>query len=285
MIRRRTDAALAALAAMAIGLAACSSGGGTTASPQPTTAASSTTTTSAGAAEDETTTTADAATAADQGRSAADAASAADLPAGAEPGLDDLDGDGTNEPTCGTADYGAGLVLRVPCEDLGLGNEPSDGVTLVERSIFSFPSGSYDLVSESSGSVIQARDAEGKQVVVLFISADTLFAVGSSEVNEPAVASIGAMASKVGAAYPGASVQVRGHTDSTGDAATNQALSEQRARNVADLLGRSGIDPATISSVGLGATQPLAVETGPDGTPNEAGRTENRRVEIVVRAP
>jgi outer membrane protein OmpA-like peptidoglycan-associated protein len=69
-------------------------------------------------------------------------------------------------------------------------------------------------------------------------------------------------------------VEVTGHTDSTGSAAYNQTLSEQRAATVATYLNNRGIDRQRILAFGRGLTQPIA-----DNTTAE-GRALNRRVEI-----
>jgi outer membrane protein OmpA-like peptidoglycan-associated protein len=204
------------------------------------------------------------------------------LAVGQTEGLDDLDQNGTPDPTCGTQDYGAGLVLRLPCEDMGLGNEVSEGVTLLPNSLFAFPAGNYDLVTEVSSSVIQARDVDGGKVIVFFLNSDTLFDVGQSALGDPAQVTLRGLAERIGTTFPGAAVEVRGHTDSTGDPASNQALSDQRAANVSAFLGTNGVDASRIRATGLGQNAPLAVETNADGSPNEPGRHENRRVEIVV---
>ena len=69
-------------------------------------------------------------------------------------------------------------------------------------------------------------------------------------------------------------VEVTGHTDSTGSAAYNQTLSEQRAATVATYLNTRGIDRQRILAFGRGLTQPVA-----DNATAE-GRALNRRVEI-----
>jgi OmpA-OmpF porin, OOP family len=69
---------------------------------------------------------------------------------------------------------------------------------------------------------------------------------------------------------------IEGHTDNTGNAATNQTLSEQRAAAVkAFLVSTYGIDAARLETKGLGPTKPVA----PNETPE--GRQSNRRVELV----
>ncbi|MBJ9976658.1 OmpA family protein [Pseudomonas sp. S75] len=80
-------------------------------------------------------------------------------------------------------------------------------------------------------------------------------------------------------AEPSLHLQIDGYTDDQGDAAHNQALSEGRAGAVMALLVTQGIEPGRLSSAGLGAANPVA----DNGSP--AGRAQNRRVELVRRAP
>lgn len=75
-------------------------------------------------------------------------------------------------------------------------------------------------------------------------------------------------------ADPGLRLVIAGHTDGEGDDASNQRLSEQRARTVVDWLGANGIEAARLRSEGLGETRPVA-DNG-----SAAGRALNRRVEI-----
>ena len=210
-----------------------------------------------------------------------DSGSDTTLPAGATAGQDDYNQDGEPEPTCGTRDFKAGLVLRILCDDMGWATTPPEGVTLVEGSLFGLP-GIPDDIKEAtltnvSADAIRARDVDGQRVYVFFHSADTLFAVGSSALSDPAKETLGNLAGNIDRQWPAASVQVRGHTDSTGSASANQRLSEERAREVAAYLGGHGIDGGRVTSVGLGATLPIVVES------SDAGRELNRRVEIVVR--
>lgn len=72
-------------------------------------------------------------------------------------------------------------------------------------------------------------------------------------------------------------IEVAGHTDSTGEAAANQALSERRAAAVKQaLVEKYGADAARISTRGWGAEQPI------EDNKTEGGRALNRRVEIVL---
>lgn len=197
--------------------------------------------------------------------------------------FDDLNQDGQPDPTCGTQDFRAGLVLRLPCEAGYYANDPSEGTTFVPGSLAALPGLPDDvkaqLLTDVSADAIAAKDDAGKQVVVIFIQSDTLFATGSSSLSGPARDTLDGLARNISRAFPGASVQVRGHTDATGGAAVNQPLSEERAATVATYLASQGIDRARLTAVGLGSTLPVAVENG------ELGRRENRRVELVVRLP
>ncbi|MCM2477151.1 OmpA family protein [Rhizobium sp. CG5] len=71
-------------------------------------------------------------------------------------------------------------------------------------------------------------------------------------------------------------IDVNGHTDSTGSAAHNQALSERRAYSVANYLSSQGVDQRRVSALGFGPSQPVASNASPDG------RAQNRRVEIQI---
>jgi len=197
--------------------------------------------------------------------------------------FDDMNQDGQPDPTCGTRDFKAGLVLRVPCEPGYYASDPSEGTTLVPGALSGLPGLPDDvkdrILTDVSANAITAKDEAGKQVVVVFIQSDTLFATGSSSLSDPARDTLDGLARNVSRMWPTAAIQVRGHTDSTGTAAVNQPLSEQRAANVATYLASQGIERARLSSVGLAATLPVAVEDG------ELGRRENRRVELVVRIP
>ena len=81
--------------------------------------------------------------------------------------------------------------------------------------------------------------------------------------------------------YPGASVAIEGHSDSVGDDAYNQKLSERRAQSVQQWLASRNVSQS-ISTRGWGESKPLVPNTNPDGADNPANRQKNRRVEIIV---
>ena len=72
--------------------------------------------------------------------------------------------------------------------------------------------------------------------------------------------------------------EVSGHTDSSGDAAKNKVLSEQRAQSIVNELVTRGIGKGEIIAVGRGSE---AMLVKPDDTP--AKKQKNRRYEIRVR--
>jgi outer membrane protein OmpA-like peptidoglycan-associated protein len=71
-------------------------------------------------------------------------------------------------------------------------------------------------------------------------------------------------------------VDIYGHTDSTGDDGYNLALSQRRAQSVAGYLGSQRVDQRRFLVTGLGESRPVASNS------NEAGRSQNRRVEIQI---
>ena len=76
--------------------------------------------------------------------------------------------------------------------------------------------------------------------------------------------------------YPQPVVEIGGHTDSSGSAAFNVALSQQRADAVAAYLGEQ-IDPGRLAAIGFGESQPIA-----DNATVE-GQEANRRVEFIAQ--
>lgn len=77
---------------------------------------------------------------------------------------------------------------------------------------------------------------------------------------------------------PDLTVYVVGHTDSVGTLEANLSLSRARAEAVVDaLVGRFGVAPGRAVPAGVGPLAPLASNA------TDAGRAQNRRVEIVAR--
>lgn len=102
------------------------------------------------------------------------------------------------------------------------------------------------------------------------------FVVGSTEIAPGSAAALDAAAAAL-AARPEVAVIVVGHTDASGDLDLNQRISAARAAAVADALAARGIARARLGSAGVAFLAPRASNA------TEAGRSANRRVELVAR--
>lgn len=78
--------------------------------------------------------------------------------------------------------------------------------------------------------------------------------------------------------YEGTEVLVVGHTDSTGEEAYNQSLSERRADAARNFLTGAGLDAGRVRAMGRGELEPIA------SNDTDAGRQQNRRVELAIFA-
>ena len=76
--------------------------------------------------------------------------------------------------------------------------------------------------------------------------------------------------------YPANQLAVEGFTDSRGDDAYNQALSERRAQAVANFLTRYGVSRTRLGVSGHGERFPIA------SNDTAEGREQNRRVELTI---
>lgn len=101
------------------------------------------------------------------------------------------------------------------------------------------------------------------------------FASGSSDIpadNKAILDQAATLLNKVS----GVKLNVGGHTDSTGNAASNKALSQRRAQAVVDYLTSKGVDASKLVAQGHGSDQPVAENT------TDEGRFKNRRIEFSV---
>ncbi len=117
---------------------------------------------------------------------------------------------------------------------------------------------------------------EGNEII-LVMPQDILFAFDSADLRPDLTRDLQAVGASL-QRYPDTIVIVTGHTDNVGAASYNQRLSERRAQSVASVLVNSGVSPRRIQTRGAGQTQPIA------SNQTDAGRAQNRRVEIVIRA-
>jgi outer membrane protein OmpA-like peptidoglycan-associated protein len=104
---------------------------------------------------------------------------------------------------------------------------------------------------------------------------DVLFDTGSATLKATARERLAKVAGIL-IAHPDIKVEVDVYTDSTGDPAFNQRLSEQRAASVETYLTQQGVPGGSVSIHGFGQGNPIA------SNETAAGRQQNRRVELVV---
>ncbi len=120
-----------------------------------------------------------------------------------------------------------------------------------------------------------AETKRTEQGLVSKLKSDILFDSGKADLKSAAKDNLSKMAT-IMKKYPENVLTVKGYTDTTGTAARNQALSQERAAAVKSQLVAGGIPADTISVVGRGPEEPIADNKSADG------RAQNRRVEIEI---
>lgn len=131
-----------------------------------------------------------------------------------------------------------------------------------------------ELRQELQGTGVQVTEVDGN--VYLIMPGNVTFESNSFTIQSGFTPVLNSVA-KVLKKYNKTIVQVSGHTDSTGSAATNNALSLNRANAVANYLKVKGVDGGRISTYGYGSQMPIASNS------TAAGREQNRRVEIALQ--
>jgi outer membrane protein OmpA-like peptidoglycan-associated protein len=133
------------------------------------------------------------------------------------------------------------------------------------------------LVNSSESAVQESDDDDANRT--LRLSADVLFAYNKAVLTPKAKSVLKSVAGQIDASS-GSTVKIDGYTDSTGDDAVNQPLSEHRAQAVQNalkgLVTRQGI---TYQSAGHGAQDPVAKND------DASGRKRNRRVTVAFAKP
>jgi outer membrane protein OmpA-like peptidoglycan-associated protein len=119
------------------------------------------------------------------------------------------------------------------------------------------------------------QSASNPQPLLVTIPGSLLFDTGQTSIQSSAMVDLQSLAETL-KSYPGARMEIEGHTDSVGDQATNLRLSEERANAVRDMLIRMGIGHQRLTARGAGSYRPVATNATP------GGRAQNRRVEIRI---
>jgi outer membrane protein OmpA-like peptidoglycan-associated protein len=136
-----------------------------------------------------------------------------------------------------------------------------------------------ELTAESLRAEI--ADLEAKQTtrgLVITLDTDVLFDVDRSELKPGAMVELQRIADALNT-DPSRKLRIEGHADSTGSEAHNLDLSKRRADAVGSALIQDGVAPSRITTQGFGASMPVATND------TQAGRQQNRRVEIIVQQP
>lgn len=105
---------------------------------------------------------------------------------------------------------------------------------------------------------------------------EILFDTDSYTLKEDAKDTVDNIINAIKQTYPDREIIVEGHTDNTGEANYNQALSEKRAKTVADYI-LPKLEHDKLSYRGFGDKKPIASNDNPDG------RQKNRRVDIIIK--
>ena len=142
-------------------------------------------------------------------------------------------------------------------------------------------------ISLPNGAEIKARAGSFLDNLVKFVSGggddpnraftfDNLnFQTGSDQITSESQIQLDNLVSVLNA-YENVNIRVAGHTDNTGDAATNKTISEDRSKSVKAYLVNKGIAGSRIEAVGFGQENPIASNDSVEG------RAQNRRVEVYV---
>lgn len=166
------------------------------------------------------------------------------------------------------------------------------GVTLISNDFgearFSVPPGSYRIDAVTEGYMPQSETVVVSATMPLAVTISMLrgdariritgiyFPSGSAVIPPSSYPAIDE-ALRLLDAGSNVRIEVQGHTDSQGSAESNLLLSQRRAEAVRDYLIRvHGISPDRLAARGYGESEPLA------SNDTEAGRAQNRRVELVV---
>lgn len=120
---------------------------------------------------------------------------------------------------------------------------------------------------------LQARQTERGLVVTL---GDVLFETDRAEIKAGARRNLDKLVEAL-RKHPDTTLEIEGHTDSTGSASYNRDLSRRRADAVASFLTSHGIDRSRLVTRGLGQEYPVA------SNEDASGRQQNRRVEIIIQ--
>jgi len=132
-----------------------------------------------------------------------------------------------------------------------------------------------ELKEDTAGNGVAATETDNGQAILVNLPNGVTFATGSYAISPSFQATLDQIAQSL-RDYPNSLIDVYGHTDTVGSTASNQTLSEERARAVANYLINRGVASNRIRWQGFGETQPK-IATG-----DNVNEPANRRVEIKI---
>ena len=133
-----------------------------------------------------------------------------------------------------------------------------------------------------TGAVTDFRVTVTDMGTTVALATDTLFEFDQAELAPNALPNLRRVADMIREGGAG-TVTITGHTDSKGDDAYNQTLSQRRAQAVATWLRQqTGLGRRPFFVVGKGEAAPVTPNAQPDGSDNPEGRARNRRVEVDI---
>lgn len=132
--------------------------------------------------------------------------------------------------------------------------------------------GSGDGTGEGASAGCATLETES---ATLLADTPVTFETGGADLTDASTATIGELATLI-QGCESATIEVGGHTDSTGSAAFNDTLSQDRAQSVVDALVTEGVAQDQLTAQGYGSDEPL------ESNETEEGRDANRRVEITI---
>ena len=119
--------------------------------------------------------------------------------------------------------------------------------------------------------------AEGKFLYEVSLSSQIAFPLDGTELTPKAKAALDDFAKKLREENKNVFIEIQGHTDSTGDEASNLKIGEQRAEAVRRYLAmKGGVALHRMNVISYGETAPLT------SNKTRAKRIQNRRVNLVV---
>ena len=171
---------------------------------------------------------------------------------------------------CATQDYVDKHVATVQGQVTALQGQEADTSATVKQ---------VDQTSQEALARAEAAGklAEGKFMYSMVMSDDSAhFPVSSSQLSSDETSRLDDFANKLKTDNRNVYLEIQGYTDSTGSAAENLRLGQERAEAVRRYLSKDGVALNRMSTISYGADQPVAPNT------TRAARAENRRVVVVV---